>query len=71
MSGLVMKVVDCVRNGEVIASYPLPSPITLGPSSPPSTGELIEIAQRNLIDQGLVKPPFDFTGIEFKIRGGA
>ncbi len=62
-----MKIVDCVRNGEVIASYRLGCGITLGPSTPP---DLIREAKESLINQGLVKPPFDFAGIEFKIRGG-
>jgi hypothetical protein len=38
MSGMVTKIVECVRNGEVIASYPLSYGKTLGPSAPPSTG---------------------------------
>ena len=70
MSGLVTKIVECVRNGEVIAAYPLSYGITLGRSSPPSSGALIEEAKTNLINQGFVKPPFDFSGIEFKIRDG-
>ena len=65
MSGTVTKIVDCVRNGEVIASCPLSYGITLGPSAQP---DLIKEAKESLINQGLVKPSFDFTGIEFKIR---
>jgi hypothetical protein len=70
MSGMVTKIVECVRNGEVIASYPLSYGKTLGPSAPPSTGALIEEAKKNLINEGIVKPPFDFTEIEFKIWDG-
>jgi hypothetical protein len=65
MSGTVTKIVDCVRNGEVIASYRLGYGITLGPSTPP---DLIGEAKENLINQGLIKPPFDFEGIKFRIR---
>ena len=46
MSGMVTKIVECVRNGEVIASYPLSYGKTLGPSAPPSTGALIEEAKK-------------------------
>jgi hypothetical protein len=67
MSGTVTKIVDCLRNGEVIASYPLSYGITLGPSAQP---DLIKEARESLVNQGLVKPPFDFTGIEFRIRDG-
>jgi hypothetical protein len=65
MSGVVKKIVDCIRNGKVIASYHLAYGITLGPSSPP---DLIAAAKDNLINDGFVKPPFDFTGLEFRIR---
>jgi hypothetical protein len=66
MGSTVLKIVDCVRNGEVIKSYPLSYGKTMGPTSPP---DLIKAAKENLIIEGLVKPPhFDFTGIEFKIR---
>jgi hypothetical protein len=65
---VVTKIVDCLRSGEVIASYPLSYGITLGPSSPPSSGALIEESKTNLINQRIVKPPFDFAEIEFKIR---
>jgi hypothetical protein len=67
MSGMVRKIVDCLRDGKVIASYSLSYAVTLGPSAPP---DLIKEAKENLIRQGLVNPPFDFTGIEFRIRDG-
>jgi len=67
MSGIVRKIVDCLRDGKVIASYPLSYAVTIGPSTPP---DLIKEAKESLIHQGLVKPPFDFTGIEFRVREG-
>jgi len=67
MSGVVKKIVDCVRSGTVIASYPLSYAVTIGPLAPP---DLIKEARESLIIQGLVKPPFDFTGIDFRIRDG-
>ena len=67
MSSVVKKTVDCVRDGKVIASYRLSYGVTIGPSAPP---DLIKEARDTLINQGLVKPPFDFTGISFKIRDG-
>lgn len=57
MSGMVTKIVECVRNGEVIASYPLSYGKTMGPSAPPSTGVLIQGAKQNLINEGFVKTP--------------
>lgn len=65
MSGVVTKIVDCIRDGTVIASYPLSYGVTLGPSAPP---DLIKEARESLIYQGLVKPPFDFSRISFRIR---
>lgn len=51
MRGVVTKIVDCIRNGEVIASYTLSYGITLGLSAPPSREKLIEDAKRNLIEK--------------------
>jgi hypothetical protein len=69
-SGMVTKIVDCIRGGQVIASYTFRYAITQGPSSPPSREALIDEAKANLSNELIVKPPFDFSGIEFKIRDG-
>ncbi len=61
------KIVDCIRNGQVIASYKLGYETTIGPSATP---DLIATAKENLINEELVKPPFDWSGIDFKIRSG-
>lgn len=67
MSGMIYKTVDCLRNGELIASYPLSYAITIVPSVPP---DLIEEAKASLIHEGVIKPPFDFSGMAFRIRDG-
>ena len=64
MSGTVMKIVECIRNGKVFAAYPLAYGLTLGPSATP---DLIREAKECLIREGHVKPPFDFTGISFRV----
>ena len=65
MNDLVTKIVDCVRDGEVIASYPFSWARTLGPSSPPPK-ELIDEAKSNLSIERKAAPPFE--GITFEIR---
>lgn len=49
----------------MIAAYPLSYPLTLGPLAPP---DLIKEAREQLINDGFVNPPFDFVGIDFRIR---
>jgi hypothetical protein len=61
----VKKIVDCLRGGQVIGSYPLTYVITDVPSDPP---DLIKEARDSLILEGVIKPPFDFAGIEYRIR---
>ena len=56
---------DCIRGGQVVASYPLAYGLTAAPPPPP---DLIATARESLILEGHVKPPFDFTGFEFRIR---
>jgi hypothetical protein len=66
MNDLVTKVVYCLRDGAVIASYPLSSARTVRPSSPPSGETLIKEAKTNLSTEGKASPPFE--GITFEIR---
>jgi hypothetical protein len=58
--------VDCVRDEQVIASYPFGYGETLGPSIPPSRQSLIAEAKTNLTNQAIAYPLY--TGIEFKVR---
>jgi len=64
MSGTVQKIVECIRDGKIIAAYKLGYGLTLGPSAPP---DLIKEAKKSLIMEGHVKPPFDFSGISFRV----
>jgi hypothetical protein len=66
--GTVTKIVDCMRGGKVIVSYSLSYGITLGPSSPPDLINGAAGAKESLINDGWVKPPFDFTGWNFSVR---
>jgi hypothetical protein len=66
MVGTVTKIVDCLNGGKMIASY-LTYAILVVPSDPP---DLIKEAKESFILQGIVKPPFYFTGIKFRIRDG-
>jgi hypothetical protein len=68
--GTVTKTVDCQRGGKVIASYRLSYGITLGPSTPPDLINGADGAKESLINDGFVKPPFDFTGWDFIVRNG-
>lgn len=66
MSSLKQVFVECVRDGQVIASYSFGYAETLGPSMPPSHQSLIAEAKTNLTNQAIAYPPY--AGIEFKIR---
>jgi hypothetical protein len=59
-------VVECIRDGRVIATYSLGIPKTAGPSSPPSKAEIEKEAKLSLSNEGLASPPFE--GITFKVR---
>jgi hypothetical protein len=67
MRGTVLEIVDCICNGKVIKSYEFGYGRTIAPTSPP---DLIKAAKDQLTRDGLVTPPFDFAGIDFKIRDG-
>jgi len=67
MEDLIKKIVDCVIHGRTIASYPFGYAVTLGPSEPP---DLIQEAKECLANDGLVRPPFDFSSVEFRFRDG-
>jgi hypothetical protein len=64
MPGTVRKIVECIRDGKVIARYDLAYGLTLGPSGQP---DLIKEAQETLKTDGTIKPPFDLTGISYRI----
>jgi len=64
MSGTVRKVVECIRDGKVFAAYPLAYALTQKPTAPP---DLIQEAKENLLREGHVAPPFDFSGISFRV----
>ncbi|HEY5328288.1 MAG TPA: hypothetical protein VIJ79_00245 [Acidobacteriaceae bacterium] len=49
---------------KVFAAYPLAYGLTSGASAPP---DLIQEAKESLIMEGHVKPPFDFSGITFRV----
>jgi hypothetical protein len=66
MNDLVTKIVDCMRDGKVIASYPLSWARTRGPSPPPPRKKLIDEAKSNLSVERKAAPPFE--GITFEIR---
>jgi hypothetical protein len=61
MSNLKQVFVDCVRDGQVIASYDFGYGETLGPSAPPSHQALVAGAKENLTSLGVAFPPY--TGI--------
>jgi hypothetical protein len=61
-------IVECLRDGKVIASYPFLCPGTADRSATPDKAALIEEAKEKLVEQGFVRPPFGYKGIEFKIR---
>ena len=58
--------VDCVRDGQVIASYDFGVPEAQLPSMPPSNQSLISEAKTNLTNLGVAFPPY--VGIEFNVR---
>jgi hypothetical protein len=58
--------VDCVREGQVIASYDFGYGETIGPSARPDHPSLIAEAKSNLTSQRIAHPPY--AGIEFKVR---
>jgi hypothetical protein len=66
MSSSKQVFVDCVRDGQVIASYDFGYAETLGPSMPPSHQSLIAEAKSNLTSQAIAHPPY--AEIEFKVR---
>jgi hypothetical protein len=66
MSSVKQVRVDCVRDGQVIASYDFGYGETLGPSVPPSHQALVAGAKENLTSLGVAFPPY--AGIEFKVR---
>jgi hypothetical protein len=66
MSGLKRVFVDCVRDGQVVASYDFGYAETQGPSMPPNHQSLIAEAKTNLTNQAIAYPPY--AGIEFKVR---
>lgn len=66
MSDTVTKVVYCLRDSKVIASYLLSWARAVGPSSPPPVEKLVEEAKVNLSNEGLASPPFE--EITFEIR---
>jgi hypothetical protein len=65
MSRTARKVVECIRDGKVIARYELAYGQTQGPSGQP---DLIKEAQEMLKTDGTIKPPFNLTGITYRIR---
>jgi hypothetical protein len=58
--------VDCVRDGQAIASYSFGYAETLGPSVPPSHPSLVAEAKTNLTNQAIAYPPY--AGVEFRAR---
>jgi hypothetical protein len=66
MSGVKRVDVDCVRDGQIIASYDFGYGETLGPSARPDHRSLIEEAKSNLTSEDIAFPPY--AGIEFKVR---
>jgi hypothetical protein len=66
MSSVRKVYVDCVRGGQVIASYDFAYGETLGPSAPPSHQQFVAGAKENLTSLGVAFPPY--AGIEFKVR---
>jgi hypothetical protein len=65
MSGVVPVIVNCRRDGKLIASYPMGYGETAGPSAPPSHESFINEAKTALTNDGLARPPY--TGIQFEI----
>ncbi len=60
-------VVECWRNGQLLASYPSSLTGTLaGPPPAPDEEGLIDDAKTQLTNEGLAFPPY--SGIEFRIR---
>lgn len=70
MSGLVMRIVDCFKDGKLVVSYEMPHGVSIGRTVPKSDAELIADAKVNLSDEEYVLPPFDYTGWTFKVRAG-
>ena len=58
--------VDCIRDGNIIASYKFGYGNTVGPSALPAQHGLIDDAKSNLVLMGVAEPPF--TGITFKVH---
>ena len=65
MSDIVPVVVNCRRDGKLLAAYQLGYAVTLGPSALPSRETFISEAKMNLTNQGLAFPPY--TGIQFEV----
>ncbi len=65
MSSTIKKIVECTRDGKLLAAVPLAYGHSMGSSVPP---DLIKEAKEALTTMGLVTPPFDFTGISYCIR---
>jgi hypothetical protein len=61
--GTVIKTIECVRNGVVIGEYEFGVVTALGPTIPP---DLIKAAKDALIDDGVIEPTSDFSGITFR-----
>jgi hypothetical protein len=66
MSGLKRVFVDCVRDGQVIASYDFGYGETIGPSLLPGHQSFIAEAKSNLTSEAIAYPPY--AGVEFKVR---
>jgi hypothetical protein len=66
MSSVKQVFVNCLRDGQVIASYQFAYGETQGPSQPPNHQRLIAEAKTNLTTQGIAFPPY--AGVEFKVR---
>ena len=59
-------IVECWKDGEILAAYPFAIPPTLGAPTAFDPEELVAEAKANLTSEGKALPPFQ--GIEFKIR---
>jgi len=59
-------IVECVRDGEVIAAYEFGIPESIGPTTPPSHASLVEEAKVNLSNHRLAAPPWE--GITFRVK---
>lgn len=60
------KFIDCIREGKVIASYPVGIPIGLLPGAPVDMRALEDGAKTQLTNDGIAFPPWE--GITFGLR---